>query len=522
MNNQETNQTKAGTGGFSFVWNGGFSYITYLKKKSNVTISSDRLMIAVQNFILGAFPSSLKTTELTFSNIKTVSIGSRINWFDLIFSTLFIIVTVISKSLWPLLLTAFFLWRTFNTCICITEHHGNKIRILTNSKASANTFVQTISQVVNQYIETAASVENGALLEVSQPLIPTVENNKKKMIFLFTSTAIVAIAILFVSIQSKGGFNNKYVEWVKEGTITGTDLKMSQVLENKTYFSNVEWKEVQEEGNNLDKFVMYQATFSDQGVKVAIRTVFQVFGENHYEAVETSSDGEILHTSDWYVFLADMADRYKNVAPPVKTTQIMEPKQEQSPAAEETRTPSEDSSAKSSNVTTPKTDESNLTSFTKWSPSGPDVTVPLQLDGEKVDLQVGLDSPNGVKILALSETLKQGWSLQLDTNVGGGSPFDDLGDLKEGFNLYIKDYNFENDTTPEVVIAASDGKLETYVWVFGYNYLFTENGTSPLDLIWHGEGQSDVILEGNKILLPFGSQGLFDEYVFSNNTFMKQ
>lgn len=162
----------------------------------------------------------------------------------------------------------------------------------------------------------------------------------------------------------------------------------------------------------------------------------------------------------------------------------------------------------------------NLQSFVKWSPPEPDVTLPFNLDGETVSLQIGMDSPNGIKVLALSESLGQGWYLPLNTGEGG-SPFDDFGDLKEGFSLYVKDYDFGNDSVPEIVIAASDGMLETYVWVFGYNYTFMEYGTSPLDLIWNGEGQSDVILEANKILLPFGSQGLFEEYVYDNNTFTK-
>lgn len=526
MNSQEMNQTKAGTGGFSFVWNGGFSYITYLKKKSDVAILSDKLKITVQNFILGAFPNSPKSMEVAFSNIKSVSLSSKINWFDLVFSMLFIIVTLISMSFWPLLLTALFLWRTFNTCVSITDHQGNIIRILTGSKAVANDFVQKVTQVVNTYLEVAASAENGVKHTVSQPILPIKESNKKKATFLFASAAVVALAILFVAIQSRGGIEdgtgNKYVEWVKNGTIAGTDLKMSQVLENKTYFSNVEWKEVQEEGNELDKFVMYQSTFSDQGVKVAIRTVFQVFGEEHFVAVETSSDGEILQTSDWYVFLANMADRYKNAGSPERTAPTTEPEQEPLTEIEETTTQLESPDATFSNDTTPQSEKINLTNFVKWSPSEPDITVPLQLDGEKVDLQIGLDSPNGVKVLALSETLEQGWNLLLDTNADSGSPFDDFGDLKEGFSLYIKDYSFDNNTVPEVLIVASNGILETYVWVFNYNYTFTENGTSPLNLIWYGEGQSDVILEGNKILLPLGSQGLFDEYVYGNNTFTKR
>lgn len=295
---------------FSFEWNGGFSYLTYPKVKTDVTLSDQRLVVNTKNYILGAFPGRQKSTEIALANIKSISVSAKINWFDLVFSILFIVVTLFSMSLWPLLLTAFFAWRTFNTCICITDHSGSKVRIPTGSKTAANNFVQKVAQAANQYAEAAAAAKNGAHL--SEPIVPTTESNKMKTIFLFASAAVVALTILVVAFQSRGGFetDNPYVEWVRQGTVPGTDLTMSQVLENQAYFSNVEWKEVREKGNDLDRFVMYQATFSDQGVKVAIRTIFQVFGEDHFEAVETYADGEMLHISDWYVFLADMADRY--------------------------------------------------------------------------------------------------------------------------------------------------------------------------------------------------------------------
>jgi len=510
---------------FTFEWSGGISYLTYLKVKTDVSLSERQVVVKKKNYILGAFPGGTKTTEMALANIARLTVGPKINWFDLMYSILFTVITLISMKLWFLILTAFFVWRTFNTCINIVDKYGNRVSIPTSSKDSANSFVQWVSQAANQYMEVAATAENAARPPFAQPIVPTVESSKMKTIFLFASAAVVALAFLIVLIMSRGGFDNKYVAWVKDGTVPGTTLSMSQVLENKKYFSNVKWKEVQEEGNDLDTFVMYQATLSDQGVKVAIRTIFQVFGEDHFEAVETSADGELVDTSEWYVFLADMADRYNSSANSNSNKVALDKKTKQAEtrSAQATATPAKTSvpstpSAKSSTVS----GAINLKSFVKWAPSDPDITLPLKLDGEKVNLQVGLNTPNGVKLLALSEALKKGWNLQLDTVTDGESPFDDYGELKTDFSLYVKDYDFDNNAVPEVVIAASDGMLETYVWVFSYNYVFTERGVSPLTPIWFGEGQSDVILDGNAIQLPYGSQGLFDEYVFSKNTFVKR
>lgn len=144
--------------------------------------------------------------------------------------------------------------------------------------------------------------------------------------------------------------------------------------------------------------------------------------------------------------------------------------------------------SESAKVAAPNAKQVNLKNFVKWSSPDPDVILPLKLDGESMNLLVGLDHPNGVKAQIISDSPKKGWSLQLKTSRDIGSPFDSYGELMEGFSLYLKDHNFDKDTTPEVVVAASDGMLETYVWVFSYNFVFSENNSSPLNLIWFGKG----------------------------------
>ena len=516
-----TNQSQPEKQVFSFVWNGGFSYLTYLKKTSHVSITDEQLIVQSRNHILGAFPTKPKNEQWPLSSISDIRVGLKLNWFDLVFALLFATVGLATIKFWPLLLTAIFLLRCFNTSITITNQQNRRLAIRSGSRNSANLFVDKLAQQINQQRD-AIQADEKQVSETLVPIIPIKSSNKLKTVGLIVSAATIALLILTISILSKGGLENKYIQWVKEGTAPGSNLKMAQVLENPAFFSNIEWKEVEEEGNTLDKFVMYQSTLSDQGVKVSVRTIFQVFGGNHYEAVETSSDGDILPTSDWYVFLADMTDRYQNGNTTKGTLETNEPQQAEdaSPPVQPVST-TENKVAEPSNSAPTLSDEMNLSRFTKWSPSEPDITLPLELEGEKVDLLVGQDDPNGIKALALSASLGQGWPLTLLTNSDGGTPFDEFGDLKEGFNLYIKSHDFGSDGVPEIVVSTSDGLLETYVWVFAYNFVFTENDSSPLDLIWFGEGQSDVILEGNKILLPFGSQGLFDEYVYSNNTFAK-
>jgi len=163
----------------------------------------------------------------------------------------------------------------------------------------------------------------------------------------------------------------------------------------------------------------------------------------------------------------------------------------------------------------------SLDSFYKWTPGQADLSLPLRLDGEEVEVVLGRDTPNGTKTNVFSATMQQGWQLPTELADGSAGPFDNYGDLIEGFNLYITEYDFAGDGVPEVVLAVSDRMLETYVWVYNYNYTFSEYDIAPLELVWSGEGQSDVWLEGDRIMLPYGSQGLVDEYVYDGIAFME-
>ncbi|MGG3740543.1 hypothetical protein [Paenibacillus chibensis] len=523
MNSQETNETKVTNRDFTLVWNGGFSYLTYLKKKSDATLSKGNLIIKAQNYILGAFPSRPKTNELPITNIKKVSVGSKINWFDMVFAILFAIVSLITMTFWPLLLTALFLLRTFNTTISITDTLGNRINILSGSKSAANQFAEFLTRTVNQYTEVACSSELQTK-DSHSPLKPIRENNKKKAIFMISSAAVIALLILFVAISSRGSFDNKYVHWVKESTaIPGKPYALQEVLENKEIFSNVEWSQVARNGDqdDIDKFVMYESTYSDQGVSVHIRSILQVFGPDQFDPVEFSVDGEKHELPDWTFLLAEATDKYEGkqtkteepVQNPDATTTQDEPQDSQSVA------PVKQTSQQEEGTTVQNTSDISLMNFLIWDTSDKEKEIPLKLDGEKASVIIGADTPNGINLRVFIDSMQTGWKLELPTNEDG--PFDEFGDLKSGFSLYLRDYDFDNDGTPEVVVAASNQVDQTFVWVFGYNFVALENGTSPLELLMNAEGQSDINLSNNKITLPYGSQGLFDEFTYNNGAFTK-
>ncbi|MBE4907866.1 hypothetical protein IMZ08_07340 [Bacillus luteolus] len=163
----------------------------------------------------------------------------------------------------------------------------------------------------------------------------------------------------------------------------------------------------------------------------------------------------------------------------------------------------------------------SLQNFERWNYGEPDKTFPVFLDGAQESIVLGLDTPNGIKAQVHINSINTAFNLALDSE-SDYSPFDEFGELLPGFELYATGHDFDSDGTDEVVVAISDGLVETYYWVFSYNFVALEYGDNPLEPVFYGEAQSDIILEGNTLTVPYGSQGLFDSYIYSNGEFIMQ
>lgn len=503
---------------FSFKWSGGFSYFTYLKKNTVATITNQKISVITENLLLGVIPMQKSTKEIDINDITSISTGLKINWFDLVSAGLFLILSLLTLSFWPLILTVLFLLLTFNTSINIVGLSGNRTYILTKDKQAAVSFAKKITRTINQ---TSESVENAAPLASASKvhLVPTVYNNKTKYTFQIIGACVVAIAIFIVAIFSRGGFENSYVQWVRDYNIPGINRSMSSVLENKEQFTDVEWQQVTKNGNedDVNKYVMYKATYSESGVSVNLQTIFQVYAENQFDPVEFTIDGASYELPEWNLFLVDVAEKQdgnKNIEYPQDSEVTALDSLNEEPTTEQTDQP-----ATQIESVSPVTGihEISLMNFLIWDTSDNDKKLSLNLDGEKSSVVVGNDTPNGINLRVFIDSMQSAW--RLDLPVVGDGPFDEFGDLFNGFSLYLKDHDFDEDGTPELVVAASNQIDQTFVWVFGYNFVALENGTAPLELLLNVEGQADIYVNSNSITLPYGSQGLFDEYIYDNGAF---
>jgi hypothetical protein len=89
------------------------------------------------------------------------------------------------------------------------------------------------------------------------------------------------------------------------------------------------------------------------------------------------------------------------------------------------------------------------------------------------------------------------------------------GGYKEGElipSISVYEYDFDNDGQKELLVVEASDFMYNTVWIYKYT-----SGMS--ELVGEFYAQQKVILEKNRIILPVGSQGIFTEYIYENNSF---
>ncbi|MBK9144555.1 MAG: hypothetical protein IPM23_18850 [Candidatus Melainabacteria bacterium] len=127
------------------------------------------------------------------------------------------------------------------------------------------------------------------------------------------------------------------------------------------------------------------------------------------------------------------------------------------------------------------------------------------------EITVGRNHPNGTRILACFK----GVAVELPMKFFSGSAFDDFGDIKDGFIIDIAQHDFDADGSPEIVAAVGNGLDQLQVDVIKYHppQKYADRGRSQnWTVLGSLSGQSRVELDGNKLRMPIGSRGRFEEY----------
>jgi peptidoglycan hydrolase-like protein with peptidoglycan-binding domain len=87
-------------------------------------------------------------------------------------------------------------------------------------------------------------------------------------------------------------------------------------------------------------------------------------------------------------------------------------------------------------------------------------------------------------------------------------------------------HDFDGDGRPEVVVVVGDGRTALKFWIVQY-YRPSAPPTYKAkrdywSILFEGDGEKEVDLQGGRIIVPRGNKGQFDEYAFQGKQFVKK
>ncbi|EIC23166.1 hypothetical protein [Thiorhodovibrio frisius] len=129
-------------------------------------------------------------------------------------------------------------------------------------------------------------------------------------------------------------------------------------------------------------------------------------------------------------------------------------------------------------------------------------------------------SPNGMDYLVLYEKLEVAGRLPVDFS---GSDCIEGDEIAASCFLQAGQHDFDADGLPEIVLVLGDGLINLQVNIVAYHpparpadAMRSENW----ELIGNFSGQTKAIIDGQSILLPFGSQGLEEKKTLIDGKFI--
>lgn len=165
----------------------------------------------------------------------------------------------------------------------------------------------------------------------------------------------------------------------------------------------------------------------------------------------------------------------------------------------------------------PSPEGKNL-SQVEWRPGAPDVTLPIRFGTTEAELVLGLDHPNGTKAVMIFPSTSVGWQLDLSDDTG---VFDEYGELQEGYKIQAALHDFDQDGINELIVTAGDSIIDLGIWVYSFTTVGDLQKINPIKQELSITGQRYIELDGDEIIAPYGSQGLFNFYKYVDKVFMQ-
>lgn len=146
-----------------------------------------------------------------------------------------------------------------------------------------------------------------------------------------------------------------------------------------------------------------------------------------------------------------------------------------------------------------------------------DMSVDLDGDGNKEYFVIQRDTPNGISMFGSSNDY--GYNMTMDFN-DEAEGFDSDGDLLAGYYMQILCYDLDGDGVKEVLTSVGDKSLNLQTVVHKY----VKDSSTLFEVVGRIQGQEYQYIDpkSKEIIAPYGSQGLFDSYIYQNGSLIKQ
>jgi serine/threonine protein kinase len=141
----------------------------------------------------------------------------------------------------------------------------------------------------------------------------------------------------------------------------------------------------------------------------------------------------------------------------------------------------------------------------------------LQLYNRSYDFTIGDDHPNGVRAIITTEGYGENLFLSLSFSDDDQETFfDEFEFLKEDCNMQLTIMDFNKDNECELLLT-----LQSEAYSISKTYVFKilphPYKESIVKYLGVAEGQAYMYIEGTNIIAPYGSQGLYSEYMLASN-----
>lgn len=138
------------------------------------------------------------------------------------------------------------------------------------------------------------------------------------------------------------------------------------------------------------------------------------------------------------------------------------------------------------------------------------------------ELVIRMASQAGIDYLILFDKAKVRLPHELTSKYTGGINM--FGNLEEGFFVQAAEHDFDKDGVPEIIIAVGDGASEVIANVFMYHPPAQQRDAGRVqnwELVGQFDGQAKIIVDGPSLTIPYGGQGLAEEWTWVKRKFVK-